>query len=873
MKNRFLILLSFVLIVGRDAVCANTSMVRERININRDWRYQIDDPDGVGAALHYSRLKPYLLPCANDFIIFGKRYQRPEGNPGENIAYVKSDFDDSEWRHLNLPHDWAIEGPFNIDYNGSTGKLPYWGIRWYRKTLELSQDDAGKQIYLDIDGAMSYASVWCNGQYVGGWPYGYASFRLDLTPYIRAGQKNVLAIRLDNPDDTSRWYPGSGIYRNVWLVKTSPVHVEQWGTFVRNQQVDSEIAVMEMGVNIENHAGKDVQVKLQTSVYLQGKDGRPVGEEVTQSMTKDIAIKKDSWSSARFQFKVDKPKLWDIDTPNCYVAVSRVFMDGKEIDSYETPFGIRTIEFTHNQGFMLNGQKVAIKGVCMHHDLGALGAAFNEVAAERQLRIMKEMGANAIRTSHNPPAPELVALCDRMGLMMQLELADTWQKGKRKNDYNLLFDDWSEADMRSLVRHYRNHPSVIMWSIGNEMPDQTTDQGVIIARNLTAYCHDEDPTRPTSLGCNKRDAVFRDIVNQVDIFGLNYFHKTYPVFKEQNPTRRYHASETSSATSSRGEYFFPVTTDVNDSRSGFQLSSYDMTTIGWGCTPEVQFKMNEEYPFMSGEFVWTGFDYLGEPTPYNKDLTNLLNFSDPNELEKARKELEELGKIKTPSRSSYFGIVDLCGFPKDRYYNYKSYWRPDVPTVHILPHWNWQERIGEITPVHIYTSGDAVELFLNGKSLGRREKVHSYDRLTWDDVRYEPGSLRAIAYKNGQKWAEELVETTGKPAALQVTAEKTELKNDGTDLSFIRVAVVDSQGRVVPRSKNHLKFSVTGPAEIIATDNGDATSLLPFQLSERDAYNGLALVILRSQYMKQGKVVLTVESKGLPKQKVVLKVE
>ena len=873
MKNRFLILLSFVLIVGRDAVCANTSMVRERININRDWRYQIDDPDGVGAALHYSRLKPYLLPCANDFIIFGKRYQRPEGNPGENIAYVKSDFDDSEWRHLNLPHDWAIEGPFNIDYNGSTGKLPYWGIRWYRKTLELSQDDAGKQIYLDIDGAMSYASVWCNGQYVGGWPYGYASFRLDLTPYIKAGQKNVLAIRLDNPDDTSRWYPGSGIYRNVWLVKTSPVHVEQWGTFVRNQQVDSEIAVMEMGVNIENHAGKDVQVKLQTSVYLQGKDGRPVGEEVTQSMTKDIAIKKDSWSGARFQFKVDKPKLWDIDTPNCYVAVSRVFMDGKEMDSYETPFGIRTIEFTHDQGFMLNGQKVAIKGVCMHHDLGALGAAFNEVAAERQLRIMKEMGANAIRTSHNPPVPELVALCDRMGLMMQLELADTWQKGKRKNDYNLLFDDWSEADMRSLVRHYRNHPSVIMWSIGNEMPDQTTDQGVIIARNLTAYCHDEDPTRPTSLGCNKRDAVFRDIVNQVDIFGLNYFHKTYPVFKEQNPTRRYHASETSSATSSRGEYFFPVTTDVNDSRSGFQLSSYDMTTIGWGCAPEVQFKMNEEYPFMSGEFVWTGFDYLGEPTPYNKDLTNLLNFSDPNELEKARKELEELGKIKTPSRSSYFGIVDLCGFPKDRYYNYKSYWRPDVPTVHILPHWNWQERIGEITPVHIYTSGDAVELFLNGKSLGRREKAHSYDRLTWDDVRYEPGSLRAIAYKNGQKWAEELVETTGKPAALQVTAEKTELKNDGTDLSFIRVAVVDSQGRVVPRSKNHLKFSVTGPAEIIATDNGDATSLLPFQLSERDAYNGLALVILRSQYMKQGKVVLTVESKGLPKQKIALKVE
>lgn len=873
MKHRFFISLIFVLIWGQNGVCSEASVVRERININRDWRYQENDPVGVDSALHYFRLKPYLLPCANNFIIFGKKHRRPEGNPGGNIAYVNSDFDDSGWRHLNLPHDWAIEGPFNIDYMGSTGKLPYWGIRWYRKTFELTESDAGKQIYLDIDGAMSYASVWCNGQYVGGWPYGYASFRLDLTPYIKVGQKNVLAIRLDNPDDASRWYPGSGIYRNVWLLKTSPVHVEQWGTFVRNVQLNQEKAIMEMGVNVENHAGKDVQVEVQTGIYLQDENGYPMGDKVAQYITKSIAIKKDSWASARFQFEVDAPKLWSIDTPNCYVAVSRIFKDGQEVDCYETPFGIRTIEFTHDQGFMLNGRKVAIKGVCMHHDLGALGAAFNEVAAERQLRIMKEMGANAIRTSHNPPAPELVALCDRMGLMMQLELADTWQKGKRKNDYNLLFDDWSEADMRSLVRHYRNHPSVIMWSIGNEVPDQMTDQGIIIARNLTAYCHDEDPTRPTSLGCNKRDAIFRDIVNQVDIFGLNYFHKTYPLFKEYNPTRRYHASETSSATSSRGEYFFPVTTHVDDSRSGFQLSSYDMTTIGWGCAPEVQFKMNEEYPFMSGEFVWTGFDYLGEPTPYNKDLTNLLNFSDPAELEKARKELEELGKIKTPSRSSYFGIVDLCGFPKDRYYNYKSYWCPDVPTVHILPHWNWEERIGKITPVHIYTSGDAVELFLNGKPLGRREKIHSYDRLTWDDVCYEPGVLKAVAYKNGQKWAEAVVETTGKPATLQVTPEKTVLKNDGTDLSFIRVAIVDSKGRAVPRSKNHLKFSVSGPAEIVATDNGDATSLLPFQLSERDAYNGLALVILRGKYMEQGKVILTVESKGLPKQKVILKVK
>ena len=482
------------------------------------------------------------------------------------------------------------------------------------------------------------------------------------------------------------------------------------------------------------------------------------------------------------------------------------------------------------------------------------------------------MGANAIRTSHNPPAPELVALCDRMGFLMQLELADTWRKGKRKNDYNLLFDDWSEADMRSLVRHYRNHPSVIMWSLGNEVPDQSTDTGAEIAHKLTAYSHDEDPTRPTSYGCNRGDIAYREIVNYVDVFGQNYHLNAYGDFLKQNPTRRYHASETSSATSSRGEYFFPVNTRPNDNRANFQLSSYDMKTVGWGCMPEDEFAMLEKYPSMSGEFVWTGFDYLGEPTPYNKDLTNLLNFSDPAELEAAKKELEELGKIKTPSRSSYFGIVDLCGFPKDRYYNYQSYWRKDLPLVHILPHWNWPERVGEVTPVHIYTSGDEVELFLNGKSQGKRKKEHSYDRLTWDDVRYEPGELKAVAYKEGKRWAEQLVKTTGQPAGLSVEPEKKMLRNDGTDLSFVRVDIVDKKGLTVPRTKNLLKFSVSGPVEIVATDNGDATSLVPFQSHEREAYNGLCLVILRSVPGKTGKAVLTVESEGLPVKKVNLQV-
>ena len=872
MKNKLFLVGSFLLFGVWQAVHADVPPVRERVNINRDWRYQENDPAGV-ATLHYTQIKPYLLPCANDFIVFGEKQSRPEGNPGEDVAYVKPDFNDSGWRLLNLPHDWAIEAPFNIDYDGSTGKLPYWGVRWYRKTIDLSPTDVGKQIYLDIDGAMSYASVWCNGVYVGGWPYGYASFRLNLTPYVKVGQQNILAVRLDNPAESSRWYPGSGLYRNVWLVKTAPVHVSQWGTSVRNVKVSSEEALMELAVRMENHASEDAKAVVQTCIYRQDKDGNPVGEEITRFQNDNVIVRKGSTVSTAARFLVKEPLLWDVENPHCYVAISHILMNGKEVDTYSTSFGIRNAEFTVENGFMLNGKKVPVKGVCMHHDLGALGAAFNIKAAERQLLIMKEIGVNAIRTSHNPPAPELVDLCDRMGFLMQLELADAWHKGKRKNDYSLLFDDWSEADMRSLVRHYRNHPSVIMWSLGNEVPDQATDLGVEIAHKLSAYSHDEDPTRPTSYGCNRGDIATRDIVNHVDVFGQNYHIKSYGDFLKQNPTRRYHASETSSATSSRGEYFFPVTKNNADNRANFQLSSYDMVTVGWGCMPEAEFAALEAHPSMSGEFVWTGFDYLGEPTPYNKDQTNLLNFSDPKDLVKAKKELEALGKIKTPSRSSYFGIVDLCGFPKDRYYCYKSYWRPDVPTVHILPHWNWKERIGEITPIHIYTSGDEVELFLNEKSLGRKQKAHAYDRLTWDSVRYEPGVVKAIAYKQGKQWAETVQETTGVPVALKVTPETTVMKADGCDLAFIRVDIVDAKGRTVPRSNNQLKFSVSGPADIVATDNGDATDFTSFQSKERNAYNGLALVVLRSHYQEKGKVVLTVEAKGFRKQKITLEVQ
>lgn len=872
MKSR-IFLIYCILLASWQAIDAETPPIRERININRDWRYQADDPPGTDSTLHYTRLKPYLLPCANEFFLFGSKYIRPEGNPGSDVAYVKPDFDDSGWRQLHLPHDWAIEGPFDIDLESATGKLPCWGTRWYRKTLNIPQADAGKQIYLDIDGAMAYASVWCNGYYVGGWPYGYASFRLDLTPYIKAGMANTLAVRLENPAESSRWYPGGGIYRNVWIVKTSPVHVSQWGTYVRNVKITPEEALMEISVRLENHTEKSATVAVQTQVYLSDERGKPTGEAVATVRNDKVVIRNGSSISNAVRFRVAKPLLWSLESPRRYVAVSHVSTKGKEIDCYHTPFGIRDAEFTLEDGFMLNGEKTPLKGVCMHHDLGALGTAFNTVAAERQLRIMKEMGVNAIRTSHNPPAPELVELCDRMGILMQLELGDAWHTPKLKNDYSLLFKDWSEADMRSLVRHFRNHPSVIMWSIGNEIPDQRTDIGAETARRLTAYCHDEDPTRPTTYACNHGNIGRFDIVNHVDVFGQNYQLKGYEKFLTSHPTRRYHASETSSAISSRGEYFFPVTTKPEDSQHNFQVSSYDVAPVRWGCTPEEEFAMLEKYPAMSGEFVWSGFDYLGESIPYNEDQTVLLNFNNAKDIERAKAELDALSKLKSPTRSSYFGIVDLCGFPKDRYYNYKSYWRPDIPTVHILPHWNWEERIGKVTPVHIYTSGDAVELFLNGVSQGRREKKHRYDRLTWNEVRYEPGTLKAVAYKNGKIWAETTTETTGNAAAIKVTPEKRTLKPDGTDLSFVRVEIVDAKGRRVPRANNHLKFSISGPVEIVATDNGNAADLTPFPQSERDAYNGMALVILRSMYQKKGKAILTVESKGLSKQKVELAVE
>ena len=862
---------------------------RERLSFNADWRFTKGDPAGVGTQLAYDNIKAWLLPSGAAFTANpAAQAKRPEGNLAADVAYIQPGFNDTSWRSLTLPHDWGIEGPFDQKLPGETGKLPWAGIAWYRKHFTVPAGDADRHISLEIDGAMAYAAVWCNGRFVGGWPYGYSSFRLDLTPYLKTGADNVVAIRLDNPEASSRWYPGGGIYRNVWLVKTAPVHVAHWGTYVTTPQITPASATVNLRATVANDSTSPATVTVKTSIF----DGAQL---VVEAAPQSASITAGQSSVVSTQLTVPEPKLWDLATPHRYTAVTLVEQAGRVVDRYETPFGIRTIAFTVDDGFHLNGRRVQLYGVCNHHDLGALGAAFNTRAAERQLEILKEMGVNALRTSHNPPAPELLDLCDRMGILVMDESFDCWKRGKKGGDYNKLWDDWHEQDLRAEYRRDRNHPSIILWSIGNEVIElRDKEAGPAIAASLTAIAHEEDPTRPTVLGSNAGEASYNGVQKGVDVMGQNYQYGGYGRFRKENPTIPLVGSETSSCVSSRGEYFFetpeqvaafaveaakqavakgkavpkeipfsPVSEDKNHGKSDFQVSSYDLYAPGWGCSPDKEFFGQETSPHVAGEFVWTGFDYLGEPTPYNGDTTNMLNFHDAEGQAEMARQLKELGKIKVPSRSSYFGIVDLAGFKKDRFYLYQSHWRPELPMAHILPHWNWPERVGLVTPVHVYTSGDEAELFLNGVSQGRKKKgTHEY-RLRWNGVVYQTGELKVIAYKNGQQWATEVVKTTGPASKLLLSADRNRIHATGTDLSFVTVTVADAAGLLVPRSKNLVTFSVTGPGEIVAVDNGDATSFEPFQASQRKAYNGLALVIVRAKPGVPGAIKLHAESAGL----------
>jgi len=781
-----------------------------------------------------------------------------------------ADINESEWEKLNLPHDWAICGPFRVDLAGETGKLPYKAIGWYRKHFVMPKEDSGKQIYLDFDGAMAYAKIYLNGNSVGTWPYGYSSFRMDLTPYLKFGGDNVLAVYLNTENWDSRWYPGGGIYRHVWMVKTAPVHVAHWGTCITTPTISDSAAAVTLKVTVDNKSDKPVEAVVKTNIF-EISDDDIIGNKVASFDSINILIKENGNTETTQKAVIPNPKRWDISSPNRYVAQTTIQVHGKNIDTYTTPFGIRTMEFTARKGFYLNGRRVAIQGTCNHHDLGALGAAFNISALRRQLTILKEMGCNALRTSHNPPAPELLELADKMGFLLMDEAFDCWKTGKKPLDYNKLFDEWHEKDLKAMIHRDRNNPCVFMWSIGNEVRDQRVPG---ITKELADFVRNEDPTRPVTNGYNHPDeAREAGAPVSMDVIGINYF---FGMQAKWDVDPRYASipnigTETSSCITSRGEYFIDDT-GKEEEYNEYQISSYDFAHPEWGCNPDTQFRTNAVLPHLLGEFVWTGFDYLGEPTPYNSDETNLLNLSsDPKKQKELEKKLEDLCKSQAPSRSSYFGIVDLAGFPKDRYYLYQSHWRPELPMAHILPHWNWPERVGKITPVHVYTSGDEAELFINNKSMGHKKRNEGITfRLVWDSVRYEPGTVKVIAYKHGKQWAADEVRTTGKPTKLTLSADRRIIKNDGSDFSYITVAVKDKDGFTVPRTHPDISFKVEGPGEIVATDNGDATSFVPFQSHTRQAFNGLALVIVKAKKGSNGNIVVTANSEGLTEGSVFL---
>ncbi len=829
-----------ILILG--LIICNTGLLqaqnspRSRESFNNDWRF-----------VKY-------FNAATESVTGDKE---PEGLQSPSV-------NDSNWRTLDLPHDWAIEGPFSDTLENNTGLLPWKGIGWYRKHFTLNESDKGKRIYIDFDGAMAYAQVWLNGRFVGGWPYGYTSFRLDLTPYVNFGKENLIAVRLDTKSWDSRWYPGAGIYRNVWLVKTSQLHVKYNGLYCTTPEIKKESAVLSVETEVESHLDQPVDVTVKAVVYKLNEKGEASDKPVAESITATATIPASADHDFRLDIPVKNPLLWNLDDPELYKAVVTLMQGSTVTDILGSNFGFRTLNFTPRDGFYLNGKKVPVQGVCNHHDLGALGAAFNTRAAERQLGILREMGCNAVRTSHNPPAPELLDLCDRMGFLVEDEAFDAWKTPKKRNDYNKLFYAWHEEDLRAMVRRDRNHPSVFIWSTGNEVNDQNNPA---LSESLRAIIKSEDITRPVTVGCNWDESGTNGFQKSVDVFGINYRLYRYEAFfaLKDNDNLPFHSSESASTVSSRGEYFFPVVQgDLNNNLPGkgiFQVSSYDLAYPAWATTPDQQWEMQDKYPGVFGEFVWTGFDYIGEPTPYGGDLTGLRPGT--RRYDQAKELLDKQNVTEVPSRSSYFGILDLAGFKKDRFYLYQSKWRPDLPMAHILPHWNWPERKGLITPVHVYTSGDEAELFLNGKSLGKKKKGQYEYRLRWDDVIYQPGELKVVAYKNGVKWAEDKMVTTGKASQLSASADRNSVHPDGSDLVFITVKIEDKNNLLVPRSNNLVNFSIEGPGKIVAADNGDATSHVPFQASYRNAYNGMCLVIVKADKGSIGTFTVKASSKGL----------
>lgn len=757
--------------------------------------------------------------------------------------------DSVNWQQVSVPHDWAIYGPFDRSYDlqkvaveqngeteetwktGRTGGLPYIGKGFYKTTFNVPQTE-GKNITLVFDGAMSHANVYVNGQHVQYWPYGYNSFYVDVTDFVHPGE-NTLEVSLENKAKSSRWYPGAGLYRNVHVVTADAVHVPVWGTQLTTPYVSKDYATVRLIARLESISRGDT-VQLKTDIT------DPQGKIVATDVHKYII---QPGGQLVQNFKVNAPELWTPETPALYNARTEVSMNGRVADTYDTRFGIRSVEVRNGEGFFLNGEKRQFKGVCNHHDLGPLGAAVNKAALRHQIQLLKDMGADAIRTAHNMPAPELVELCDEMGMMLMLEPFDDWSfRPKSENGYGSLFNDWAEKDMVNMLEHYRNNPSVVMWSIGNEVPSQWGPDGVAELAMLQDIVHREDPTRPVTCGMDQFDAVVNNgFAAALDVPGFNYKPNRYEEAIVKLPQNVILGSETASTVSSRGKYYFPVEIGSNIEHPDHQSSSYDTEYCYWSNIPDDDFAMDDDLPYNMGQFVWTGFDYLGEPTPYDTDAW--------------------------PSHSSVFGIIDLASLPKDRYYLYRSKWNENDNTLHILPHWTWPGREGEVTPVFVYTNSPKAELFVNGKSQGMRQKNNSTRmeryRLMWNDVVYEPGELKVISYDaDGNPTGEAYVRTAGAPDHLVLSANTESLDADGEDLAYITVQVADKEGNIVPTDERAVKFNVSGAGKFRATANGDPTSLRLFHLPEMDLFSGAATAIIQAGE-KPGTVTLTVTAEGL----------
>ncbi|WP_314203251.1 DUF4982 domain-containing protein [Capnocytophaga bilenii] len=781
----------------------------------------------------------------------------------DRAEFSESAYNDAHWQSVTVPHDWAIYGPFDmendiqrtaikqdgqkaaIEHTGRTGGLPFVGVGWYRTTFDVSTLTNDKEVFVQFDGAMSNPEVYVNGQKAGEWHNGYNTFFLNITPYVKA-KNNTLAVRLNNLTQMSRWYPGAGLYRNVHIITKNKTHIPIWGIQITTPEVTNNFA--KVVVNTEFVAAKKEAIAAETTIFNQR------GEKVAHSSNQATAYTTDKITTELY---IDKPLLWDIGKPNLYKAVTKLYENGQLKDEVSTTFGVRTIELKPNDGLYLNGRKIKIQGVCMHHDLGALGAAVNESAIRRQIRTMQDMGANAIRTSHNMPAPEYVRAADELGMLLAVESFDEWAIAKVENGYHLYFKEWAEKDLTNLVKHYRNNPSVLMWFIGNEVEEQSAESGSQVAYYLQSIVQKLDPTRPVSNGMDRPQDILRNnMAATMQLAGFNYRPFKYREAYKKLPQRLFLGSETASTVSSRGVYKFPVVRKSMAKYADMQSSSYDVEHCGWSNLPEDDWIHQEDLPYMIGEFIWTGFDYLGEPTPYY---------------------------VEWPSHSSYFGAVDLAGLPKDRFYLYRSHWNKEAETLHILPHWNWEGREGETTPIFVYTNYPSAELFINGKSQGKRYKDLSIKleeeekdgnpedlerqkryRLMWMDTKYEAGVVKVVAYdNNGKAVAEKEIRTAGKPYALRLTTHKeTAFSPNGKDLAYITVEAVDKDGNLCPNVNDLVTFSVKGVGSYRAAANGDPTCTDVFHLPKMHLFNGKLVVIVQSGEEK-GKTTLKAQSKRL----------